>query len=150
MILSMTFLGSYVAKCVWASGALPTSVSETFYKLCHKRHFLTATWGGALTLLAPMLSASGDGTEFLAFLAVAGLLFVGAAPNFKSRQEGYVHTAGAVTLLACSVAWLALNRPACLLFLAAPIASLSLDRSRWLFWTEVAVMTAVYTAVLAA
>ena len=55
------------------------------------------------------------GTEWLAFLACAGMFFIGAAPNFKDIVEGGIHKMGAILCLVSSQAWVACNCPWCLM-----------------------------------
>lgn len=52
-----------------------------------------------------ILEVSKMNTEFLAFFACARIILVGAAPNFKEKTEGKVHTAGAILCIAGSQAW---------------------------------------------
>lgn len=54
---------------------------------------------------------TGENTQFLAFIAIAALAFVGAAPLIKERQDiAYkVHCVAAVICAVCSQAVLAFN-----------------------------------------
>ena len=111
-----------------------------------------------------ILEAGRANTEWAAFIALLGLLMVGAAPNFKDKQEGKVHITGAVLCLVFSQVWVAMNSAACLLvwfvwliytmaYMARHVSdSLVADfiRTRPMFWVELAALAAVYLTVFLA
>ena len=84
----MLIIASYTAAvCIKQKGVL-ASISATFYRLEHKNWFMATTWLTAGLLMPAILEVSRPDTEFLAFLACAGMFLVGAAPNFKEDFEG--------------------------------------------------------------
>ena len=56
-------------------------------------------------LMMVCLLDSGRGVQCFAFLACAGLIFVGAAPRFLEEDERKVHKTVAITSAMASVAW---------------------------------------------
>ena len=58
---------------------------------------------GAMMMVC--LLDSGLGMPCLAFLACAGLIFVGAAPRFLKESERKIHKTAAITSVMASVAW---------------------------------------------
>lgn len=145
--ISFLLLSSYIVGCIVAFGDIPESVSDTFYKLQHKHHFLVAMWGGAIALLPPMLETSTESSQFLAFLAMTGMIMVGAAPNFKDKWERKIHVTGASMLLICSLLWCAISQPFTLFSLIIPLVSLFRDNKNQLFWLEIATMLSIYISV---
>ena len=78
----MTLLSDYfnvviaaytAAVCVKHKG-VPASISATFYKLEHPYWFLATMWLTAGLLMPVILDISKPNTEFLAFLACAGMM----------------------------------------------------------------------------
>ena len=58
----------------------------------------------AILMLIPML-ASSSGIQCLAFLGCAGLMFVGAAPNYIDIDTLPVHKCGAIVAAVGCVGW---------------------------------------------
>ena len=56
-------------------------------------------------LMMVCLLDSGRGVQCFAFLACAGLMFVGAAPRFLDESERKIHKTAAITSAMASVAW---------------------------------------------
>lgn len=84
---------------------VPDMVS-TIYYLLGKRGWvfqLVMMLFGAMMMIC--LLDSGLGVQCLAFLACAGLMFVGAAPRFLEQDERAVHKGAAITSAAASVTW---------------------------------------------
>ncbi len=105
VIISLLVIASYTAAVCIKQKGIPYSISATFYKLKHSYWFMAAMWSTAGLLMPAVLDISKPGTEFLAFLACAGMIFVGAAPNFKEEMEGKVHMSGAVICVVASQLW---------------------------------------------
>lgn len=161
-IISMLVIATYtVAVCV-KQKSVPYSISATFYKLNHPYWFMATMWITAGLLMPAVLEASKPGTEWMAFLACAGMFFVGAAPNFKDSFEGKVHTAGAVLCVAGSQLWVAFNIPWYLLiwvvWLVYTVVYMSRHvsdsiisdflRTRPMFWIETTALSTTYLSVL--
>lgn len=162
VILSMLVMAAYTAAvCIKAKG-VPYSISATYYKLQHPYWFMAAMWVTAGLLMPAVLEASKLGTEFLAFLACAGMLFVGAAPNFREELEGKVHMSGAVVCVVASQLWVAFNcwwilLPVWGAYLTYTIISVSRQKqgvflykflqTKPMFWVEITALSATYVAI---
>lgn len=84
---------------------VPDMVS-TIYYLLGKRGWmfqLVMIAFGAMMMIC--LLDSGLGVQCLAFLACAGLMFVGAAPRFLDENERKIHKTAAITSAMACVAW---------------------------------------------
>lgn len=162
VFISMLVIATYtVAVCMKQKG-IPYSISATFYKLNHPGWFMASMWLTAGWLMPAVLEVSKTGTEWMAFLACSGMLFVGAAPNFKDHFEGKVHTAGAVFCVAGSQLWVTFNCPWALLvwvvwlvytvvYMSRHISSSLISdfiRTRPMFWVEIAALMSTYLSVL--
>ncbi len=162
MILSMLVIAAYtVAVCV-KQGGIPYSISATFYRLEHPYWFMATIWLTAGLLMPVILETSKPESEICAFLSCAGMLLVGAAPNFKYGFERKIHTAGAALCLAGSQTFVALSLPWCLLVWIAYVAytvvmmlrrksdSIISDfmRTKPMFWIEIAALASTYLSLL--
>lgn len=98
---------------------IPDMMSDVYYQLqkCtgsevigdkRKRNygwvFTLVMFASAILMLIPMLD-SGKGIQCLAFLGCAGLMFVGAAPNYIDRDTLPVHKCGAIVAAIGCVGW---------------------------------------------
>ena len=161
IIMSMLVIAAYTAAVCVKQGGIPSSISATFYKLEHPHWFMATTWLTAGLLMPAILEVSRPDTEFLAFLACAGMFLVGAAPNFKEDFEGDIHELGAVLCIAGSQLWVMYNCPWCLLVWVAYVVytivmmtrhvldSVIADfyRTKPMFWVEIADLLATYMSV---
>lgn len=161
VILSMLVMAAYTAAVCIKQKGVPYSISATYYKLEHKYWFMATMWLTAGLLMPAVLEISKPDTEFLAFLALAGMFFIGAAPNFKDDIEGGIHEMGAIFCLTGSQAWVAGNCPWCLFvwlaYIIYTVVMMSRNRSdsivsdflrtKPMFWIEIAALTATYLSV---
>ena len=93
-IIMLTAFTTYILFVVKKYG-IQESVSNSYYKLPEKQRwvFTIALWMFAFPAIVLGVEHSG-----LAFLAGAGICFVGAAPAFRGdKMEESVHVAGALT-----------------------------------------------------
>lgn len=162
VIISLLIIAAYTAAVCIKQKGVPYSISATFYKLQHPYWFMAAMWATAGLLMPIALETSKPGTEFLAFLACAGMIFVGAAPNFREELEGKVHMSGAVVCVVASQLWVAFNfwwvlLPAWGAYLTYTIISVSRQKqgvflyrflqTKPMFWVEIAALSATYIAI---
>lgn len=162
VIISILIITAYtIAVCVKNKG-IPNSISATFYKLEHPYLFCATMWVTAGLLMPAILEVSKPGTEWIAFLGCAGMLMVGAAPNFTDDLEGNVHTAGAILCLAGSQLWVAFNCPWVLLLWIAYVVYTVVMMTRrvsgsfisdllWIkpmFWVEIVSLVTTYVSIL--
>ena len=82
---------------------IPPSLSESYYNLGGSKKYgalfylmLAIT---AFLMVIPMVEAMG----IWGFFISAGLLFVGAAPAFRSKSEHWIHVIGALTAAISSI-----------------------------------------------
>lgn len=84
---------------------VPDMVSSIYYLMGKKGWVfqLVMMLFGAMMMVC--LLDSGLGVPCLAFLACAGLMFVGAVPRFLDESERKVHKTGAIISAVASVGW---------------------------------------------
>ena len=109
-ILSVFTISLYTGTVCIKGWGVPYSISATFYALAHKWWFRFSMWLTPLLLMPAILEVSRLGTEFLAFLALVGMIMVGSAPDYaRDPFQHKVHVSGAVMCIGFSQAWVALN-----------------------------------------
>ena len=157
LLISFAIFAAYLLGALLHIRQVPPSLSETFYLIGDepKCYLFTATlWAMMFTLLPVLLDMTPDGWDWLAFLALTGIGFVGAAPFFHDSAEGKVHTAAAIAAAVFGVAWtlttaywyaaLALTFCICMLGIAATDSW----RSAKTFWLEMLAFGAVYFSAI--
>lgn len=114
LLISFIILLTYVVSIIAMFG-VPSSLSDSFYLLQNKYPSKDWKWLFTLlcfvvsfTILIPWIDISNENIQFLPFLSAAGLLFVGAAPHFKTYEKK-IHEAGAWLCAACSQLWCILS-----------------------------------------
>lgn len=146
---------------------IPYSISDTYYKLENRKK--GAGWlfsamcilvGGLL--LPALLNMTPDSYQFTAFLACAGLIFVGAAPQFKLPLTNTVHYGSAAVCCIFSQIWVGLTcwwllLPVWGAFLTYIIIHMARHKegaiwdrfvsAKPMFWCEVAAVGATYLAI---
>ena len=161
-VLSLLLIVSYtIGVCAYTRG-IPYSISETYYKIKHKFWFAVATIGTAALLMPAILEVTPEQYQFLAFLACVGMIFTGAAPNFREGTERKIHIAGAAMCLVFSQLWVAFLYPFLLQLWTLYIIYTVLDMKRkWkdnfiqafiytkpMFFIEITVITSVYLCLM--
>lgn len=117
-VISFLLLGGFLLLAAMRFG-VPAMVSDIYYQLqdCtgsevigdkRKRNygwvFTAVMVASAILMLIPMLD-SGRGIQCLAFLGCAGLMFVGAAPNYIDKDTLPIHKCGAIVAAIGCVGW---------------------------------------------
>ena len=126
-------------------GSIPPSLSASVFNIPTNKHCIwTVVLFAVCFLCVPTyIEKTSENTQFLAFLAIAGLAFVGAAPLVKfsdDEMQFRVHEIGAVVCAACSQLVLAFNN-AWLLLMWIPfimfgcIVGFNMWREK-IFWAE--------------
>lgn len=168
IIISLAIFLAYVAGTCLYFG-VPASISDTYYKL-ERRHkglgwlFTAMCWLVGGLLLPALLDLTPESYQFTAFLACAGLLFVGAAPQFKLSLTGAVHYGSAVVCVVFSQIWVGFMvwwvlLPVWIGFVAYILygvfrhsdffrGRIYFVESKPMFWAEVAAIGATYVAIL--
>lgn len=119
--LSLAVIATYVGVMIHRE-RIPSSISATYYSLKHRLWFGTTMWLTAGMLMPAILESTPCSYQFTAFLACAGMMMVGVAPNFREGLDRKVHNAGAVMCLTFSQVWVALACPLVLLVWLAYLA----------------------------
>ena len=83
----------------------PEMVSSIYYLLDKRGWVFQVVMMLFAALMMACLLDSGLGVQCLAFLACAGLMFVGVAPRFLDESERKVHKTAAIVSAAASVGW---------------------------------------------
>ena len=101
-------------------GSIPPFLSASVFNISNnKRWIWTVVILAVCFLCVPTyIEKTSENTQFLAFLAIAGLAFVGAAPLVKFSDDELqfrVHEISAIICAVCSQLVLIFNRPLLLL-----------------------------------
>lgn len=110
ILISLLTIATYTAIISINSG-IPYSISETYYRINHKKWFTFVMLFTAITLLPVALENSSDNSQFLIFLSVAGMGIIGLSPNFihGEKSERIAHYVGSGMLLLFSQCWVWCN-----------------------------------------
>lgn len=162
-IISLLIFVVYLACVLKYIGHVPQSLSETYYLIGGKPFnrlraslFTFMMWTVAFMLLPAMLNVTPGNMQFLAFLALTGICFVGAAPEFYEEFQGRIHTASAVIAAVFGLAWAmfagnGLGWVALVLSLfgamAGAISTKSIKSCR-IFWLEMIAFATVYLTMI--
>ena len=112
ILISLLTIATYSAIVTIKSG-IPYSISETYYRIYHKKWFTFVMLFTAITLLPAALENSSENSQFLIFLSVVGMGVVGLSPNFihGEKSEQIAHYIGSGMLLIFSQCWVGCNLP---------------------------------------
>ena len=161
-IVSALIISSYTAAvCIIVKG-IPYSISATFYALEHKWLFCATMIITAGLLMPAILQKTLVSYQFTAFLACAGMIMTGIAPNFREGIERKIHTAGAILCLVFSQVWVGLTCPWMLLVWVLYLVYTAIGIKRnWngyfigsflstkpMFWVEISSLLSTYVTVL--
>lgn len=161
-ILSALLIATYTAAVCIKTGGIPYSISETYYKIEHKYWFGSTMVLTACMLMPAILDVTPDSYQFTAFLACAGMIMTGVAPNFREGIDRKIHTAGAVLCLVFSQVWVGLTLPWMLLvWVAYLVYTVWMMARNWtgyftgsflstkpMFWVEITALAATYVTLL--
>ena len=93
-LISLFVIAIYIAVVIVKSG-VPYSVSDTYYRIEHKKWFTFVMLATGFSLLPVALEVSSESSQFLIFLTIVGITLVGISPNFKGeKSERNAHYAG--------------------------------------------------------
>lgn len=168
IIISLVIFLAYVVGTCFYFG-IPASISDTYYKLEKRKKGLGWLFSAMCVstgsfLLPALLELTPDSYQFTAFLACAGLLFVGAAPQFKLPLTGAVHYGSAAVCVVFSQFWVGLTvwwvlLPVWVGFVIYILygvfrysdffrGDIYFKKLKPMFWAEVAAIGATYVAIL--
>lgn len=151
-LMSLLLLIVYITYAVRVCG-VPWSLSDTYYQLKKRNRpawlFQLAMIVPAVLLMPVWIECSSENTQFLAFLACGGLMFVGTAPLFKEEFQSRVHYAGTIIAGLATILWICLSGMWYLPAVTFTIAGIIMLRyQKWLFWAEMAAFVCAYVGLL--
>lgn len=116
IVIAIIILLVYILVIIKIGGSIPPSLSASVFNIpTNKRWIWTVVLFAVCFLCVPTyIEKTSENTQFLAFLAIAGLTFVGAAPLVKfsdDKMQFRVHEVGAIVCAACSQLVLVFNYP---------------------------------------
>lgn len=136
------YLISYVCSC-----GLPTSISATYYHTQHKWLLPVVLGVSIVTAIVPFFDLTPDYWRFLAFLTVAGIMFIAAAPAFRKEFEGKVHCGAAIVAGISSIAWLSIIGGIPWLVIAGALTAIANWKCKT-FWLEVGILLNLYIVLI--
>lgn len=162
-IISLLIFCTYLGISIKITGHIPESLSSTFYYLggepfdrLKASAFTVSMWVISILLLMPMLDITVTLWQFLCFLSLGGICFVGAAPEFREEYEGRIHSISAIISAATSITWVLISNVrigvACIgscvavcLFIAVKTKTV---KTSYTFWLEMVAFYSVYSSLL--
>ena len=115
IVLAIIILLAYTIALRTKGGGVPSSLSTSVFDLPKgKRWIWTVVLDAVVFLCVPTyLEKVSENTQFLAFIAMVGLAFVGAAPLVANKTDiAYkVHCVAAAVCAVCSQLVLVFNQP---------------------------------------
>ena len=155
ILIAIALLATYTITLCVVNKEIPSSLSASVFYLPKMGQWLwTAVIVAVVFLVAPtFIEKASPSTQFLAFIACAGLLFVGGAPLVKDKTDmAYkIHMAGAIACAVASQAVIAFNQPWLLLLWAFWIGDAIYTRAhhnQWrtaVFWAEMTCFVVTFT-----
>lgn len=141
---------------------VPKSLSMTFYLLQEKKNWTRIFFpimmvSMAFLLLPAWLEISiGSSFQFLAFLTVTGIIFVGAVPTFKSSDlENTVHMTSAIVAAIFAILWVILVSKlwwTIILWIGTLGLTMWLTKtikSSYIYWLETIAFMSTFTSIIA-
>lgn len=154
-VISFLIFVAYVIMVLGYLTYIPASLSETYYLLPGgvKHLFPAMLWTVSFLLLPKALDVTPPEWQFLIFLALAAIVFVGAAPEFHDPQEGKTHTVAAYAAAILGIAWAVIAADGFFyLVLSFIVACLAANATRTVksgltFWLELIAFSTVYISI---
>lgn len=151
VIIALIVMVSYTVAMSMVTKGIPESISSTVYLLGRKFAwvFTIVMWSVVFLIVPKLMEISSDGTRFLAFFSVAGILGIGASPLVAREKNTFHYVCAAVSGIASQLL-VALNHPLLLLlwFPYIGYTLLAKDGGRNFFWVEVSCMLTVFAYCL--
>lgn len=151
VVIAITVIALYVGAMIYTGRQIPESISQTVFVLPRKVQWLftVVMWVVGFLLMPVLMEKVSEQTQFIAFLMVSGICFVGASP-LVLKEKNTIHYVFAAVAGIASQLLVALNQPLLLLlwFLYIGYTLLAKDGSKNLFWVEVSCMLTVFAFCL--
>lgn len=145
--IAITVIALYVGAMIYSGRGIPESISQTVFLLPRKGQlvFTIVMWVVGFLLMPVLMEKVCEQTQFIAFLMISGICFVGASP-LVLKEKNTIHYVCAAVAGIASQLLVALNQPLLLLlwFLYIGYTLLAKDGSKNLFWVEVSCMLTVF------
>ena len=114
ILIAILILLIYTITLIKIGGQVPPSLSDSVFDIPTKHRWIWTVVIIAVCFLAvpTYIDKTRVNTQFLAFLSIGGLAFVGAAPLVKFKDDALqfrVHEVGAIACAVCSQILLAFN-----------------------------------------
>lgn len=157
ILIAILILLIYTITLIKIGGSIPPSLSASIFNLLtNKRWIWTIVIFAVCFLCVPTyIEKTGINTQFLSFLSIGGLTFVGAAPLVKfsdDEMQFRVHKIGAIICAICSQLVLAFNYPWLLLlwipFITYCFANGWKTWKTMIFWAEMVCFSNTFTFCL--
>ena len=151
VVTAITVIALYTGAMIYSGRGIPESISQTVFLLPRKGQwvFTIVMWVVGFLLMPVLMEKVYEQTQFIAFLMIAGICFVGASP-LVLKEKNTVHYVCAAVAGIASQLLVALNQPLLLLiwFLYIGYTLLAKDGSKNLFWVEISCMLTVFAYCL--
>ena len=153
ILIAILILLIYTITLIKIGGQVPPSLSDSVFDIPTKHRWIWIVVIIAVCFLAvpTYIEKTSINTQFLSFLSIGGLAFVGAAPLVKFRDDKLqfrVHEIGAIICAICSQLVLIFNCPILLLcwipFIIAAITTGWKDWRTRIFWGEAVCFTSTF------
>lgn len=162
IISYLIFVSYIIAAVLVVFEKVPKSLSDTYYMYKEKQKGLEFLFPALILIMVGTLMPSwielsnGSNWQFLSFLCPASLLFVGAAPAFKSNElESKVHTVAAILSAVFGLTWVIIfcTYGIWLIILYVLIMGLlswlsNTYKTCYTFWLEMAAFASVYSGII--
>lgn len=145
IVAAIIILLTYTLVIIKIGGSIPSSLSASIFNIpTNKRWIWTVIIFTVCILVVPTYIEKTDiNTQFLSFLSIGGLGFVGAAPLVKLKDDVLqfkVHEIGAIICAICSQLVLTFNYPILLYsWIIFIIPAIIIGWKNWrtkIFWGE--------------
>lgn len=151
VVIALIVIALYTGAMIYSGRGIPESISQTVFLLPRKGQwvFTVVMWVVGFLLIPVLLEKVSEQTQFIAFLTISGVCFVGASP-LVLKEKNTIHYVCAAVAGIASQLLVALNQPLLLLlwFLYVGYTLLAKDGSKNLFWVEVSCMLTVFAYCL--
>ena len=155
LFIALAIIATYIAATIALTGSVPCSISNTYYiwrDMFNIRFLFTfVMWiVGMLTVIC-WIGKCGGKFEFLPFLSVSGMCFVGGASAFKETLTQGVHYTAAGVWAGSALAFFALMHLWLAILIGAfcGLIGFALNRRQNLtFWAEIAVVCVMFSGIL--
>ena len=154
LIVALSIIAVYIAATIAIYGEIPISISNTYYiwreKFGFRLLFSFVMWAVGILVVIYWESKCAGRYEWLPFLSVAGMGFVGAASAYKETLTAGTHYTAAAIWAGSAIAFFALigDWPSIVAGLLFGAACFACNRFRNLtFWAEISVVMMMFVGL---